>query len=76
MTTEEQVRQVPPVSKWQCTICRATVEIIIGPPLKQHTFYPADTGPYADRQLPHICPVQAGLLPQDLEAHPNATRVE
>ena len=76
MTSGEKVQLVPPVSTWQCTICKATVKIKIGPPLEQHSFYPADTGPYSDRQLPHICPVQAGLLPKDLEGHPNATRVE
>ena len=76
MTSEEQAEKEEPLSKWQCKECGATIKWDLGPPLKQDTYYPAETGPYADRQKHHICPVQAGLLPIRLKEHPNATKVE
>lgn len=62
--------------KWECTICRATARIDVDvTPITFHSQYPVETGPYADRQSPHNCPIKAGLLPDKLELATNAKRV-
>ena len=76
MTQEVKEETEAPRSKWQCTVCRATIEILIGPPLVQNSFYPAESGPYAERQTVHSCPVRNGLLPKALRDHPNTARLE
>ncbi len=71
---QEEIREFPPKTKWQCTKCQASAEIdTSGPRIVYNTYYPADTGPYAERPAAlHDCPVKAGLLPALMDGHPNA----
>ena len=61
---------------WECNLCHATARIDVdATPKTYHSKYPADTGPYSDRPMPHDCPIKKGLLPEQLETAPNAKRV-
>ena len=62
--------------KWQCIVCDATARIDVDTtPISFHALYPAQTGPFAERRTAHDCPIQNGLLPEQLELAPNAKRV-
>ena len=62
--------------RWECIVCRASARIDVDvTPITFHSHYPADTGPYNDRRIPHDCPIQKGLLPKDLSLAPNARKV-
>ena len=60
---------------WEYQVCRASADIDLrGPRPVYHSKYPADTGPYGDRLVPHDCPIRRGLLPPQIENSPNARR--
>jgi hypothetical protein len=64
------------MEKFECKICNASAEIDQSKrPTVYNARYPAETGPYSHRVTLHNCPIKQGLVPPQIDQHPNARKV-